>query len=206
MRTRVFPEPAPARTRSGPSPCETAAACSGLRPSRRSSGRATKGRDGSARGASRRCRLLMAPEVEEKRFLERWSKRAATSKGPRNVMRTRRRTLRRLSPLCFSPSSSRRSRPLAEPPREPGVRPGPFGVDGSDRRWLEPATERRPLSLNGLPRTPPGTQASGGARIARESGGHPGRDGGVLGAVRFRPSAAALVSFGARFLEQTTSV
>ena len=51
VRTRVFPDPAPARTRSGPSPCETAAACSGLRPSRRSSGRATKGRDGSAAAA-----------------------------------------------------------------------------------------------------------------------------------------------------------
>ena len=51
VRTRVFPDPAPARTRSGPSPCDTAAACSGLRPSRRSSGRATKGGDGSADGS-----------------------------------------------------------------------------------------------------------------------------------------------------------
>ncbi len=52
VRTRVFPDPAPARTRSGPSPCDTAAACSGLRPSRRSSGRATKGSDGSAAAAA----------------------------------------------------------------------------------------------------------------------------------------------------------
>ena len=102
-------------------------------------------------------------------------------------MHTRRRTLRRLFPLSLSPSPLRRSGPLAESPRQPGVRPGPVGVDCPDRRWLELGTQCdhfRWLGCLGRRREPRLRRG----RIARESGGRPGRDGGGR-AVRFRPRA-----------------
>src|SRR3954470_432732 len=43
VRTRVLPDPAPARIRSGPSPCVTAAFCGGVRPSRSAAIRSSAG-------------------------------------------------------------------------------------------------------------------------------------------------------------------
>ena len=49
VRTRVLPEPAPARTSSGPSPCLTASRCGWLRPASRRSTRSAPGSVGAPR-------------------------------------------------------------------------------------------------------------------------------------------------------------
>src|SRR3712207_7312775 len=53
VRTRVLPEPAPARMSSGPSPCVTAARCGGVRPPRSWSKRGAGGGNGGEQKGGR---------------------------------------------------------------------------------------------------------------------------------------------------------